>query len=1085
MKVTNVEALIKRAANEVRAADAIAIVGAGMSRGPGYPLLAELLPLLWKALDEDPGCRLSLAETLGVPDVDAKSLVGEDDDRTRKAFAAIADRELARHIFQQSFAALDRDRQREASPAHEVLAELIHRGKLTHLVSLNWDSALEHAYERLYGRALSPGVDPYSKPHGDARHPETAWLLPFEGGCLPRDLHARLRCLAQERPRVLLIVGYSEQDETIVQDLISPLERRWQVVRIGPTASGPLDIPLPAEQAMPRLLGAMNLAPETPGWEYVHFLPQRGIGPAVMGLRLGPHDVEACPALPEVDQIDQLLPVTGSVFVSGRSGSGKSITAYHAAWRHAERGWDVIRLDPEFTPATQCVDTLAHLRHKTLAIADDAQSLPGALVGRIIECAIPETLRVLVVTTEEDGPATVVRVPARQSVSRLARAMAQRRAELLPLLHELDPQVGERVLDVPFETRLAQAARENTPWHFFFALRGGWREARAVVASLRDDDRADLCLAALSVSQLITADAGVDEATLVRLATPLGRGSDWLTRSLSVLRSRNTLDDGHILRSPHARFAETAIHVVFSDSADPERPRAFELVRAALRGDGSGPPTPRGVYWLLEGLSYAEGLMGRHHLLVDADLTERIFRRLLAAERGAERGAAALALNQLRRWNPHATELIRHDPKWLMAWLAEANAAEAYGLGDLLNDLYNDDHAFARQICQEIDVSQIADRVFSAASNQLYGWSHFLGRCSVASPEIRQALAQQADESRLSSLVDRLIVGSPLAVSRLLQAISASNRSIVLRVINEHAAAFADSINRSPALGFRDHQDVIWWVLGYGPRFLTRREPDRPARRIAQRLAALVDTGRVATAIEAARPNDWQDLASVVFFLHEALPAAYQSVLDKIDVDRLDVATGDQWSRTDSDLEELLNLVGWGRDHEPARTLIARHEGHQVQLTPRRAVFAPSAIAARLRAGDQLPLGRGSFMEWGVVGLALDAIAREDPSLLPVMCADNVPALARGLDSLDHDDCEAALMVLEAVRRTDPSLVRSIASALDPGVTYAAWAKVYSRGTPRGSCRRAIAALVRMVEDEPTVGRQIAQRLRARFRSLQ
>jgi hypothetical protein len=124
-------------------------------------------------------------------------------------------------------------------------------------------------------------------------------------------------------------------------------------------------------------------------------------------------------------------------------------------------------------------------------------------------------------------------------------------------------------------------------------------------------------------------------------------------------------------------------------------------------------------------------------------------------------------------------------------------------------------------------------------------------------------------------------------------------------------------------------------------------------------------------------------------------------------------------------------------------------------------------------------------MEWGVVGLALDAIAREDPSLLPVMCADNVPALARGLDSLDHDDCEAALMVLEAVRRTDPSLVRSIASALDPGVTYAAWAKVYSRGTPRGSCRRAIAALVRMVEDEPTVGRQIAQRLRARFRSLQ
>ena len=39
---------------------------------------------------------------------------------------------------------------------------------------------------------------------------------------------------------MLLVVGYSEADELIVNELIAPLEERWKVVRIGPLASGAL-----------------------------------------------------------------------------------------------------------------------------------------------------------------------------------------------------------------------------------------------------------------------------------------------------------------------------------------------------------------------------------------------------------------------------------------------------------------------------------------------------------------------------------------------------------------------------------------------------------------------------------------------------------------------------------------------------------------------------------------------------------------------------------------------------------------------------------------------------------------------------
>jgi hypothetical protein len=37
---------------------------------------------------------------------------------------------------------------------HEALARLIHEGSVELVISFNWDSALERAYERLYGPSL-------------------------------------------------------------------------------------------------------------------------------------------------------------------------------------------------------------------------------------------------------------------------------------------------------------------------------------------------------------------------------------------------------------------------------------------------------------------------------------------------------------------------------------------------------------------------------------------------------------------------------------------------------------------------------------------------------------------------------------------------------------------------------------------------------------------------------------------------------------------------------------------------------------------------------------------------------------------
>src|SRR5581483_11363583 len=98
----------------------------------------------------------------------------------------------------------------------------VHCGRAEMVISLNWDTLLEVSYQRLYGSSLPGGC--MHKPHGDAAHSEKSWVLPHEKGTIPDQLAAQLQSLATERPRVLLIVGYSERDEEVVNKIVRPLE---------------------------------------------------------------------------------------------------------------------------------------------------------------------------------------------------------------------------------------------------------------------------------------------------------------------------------------------------------------------------------------------------------------------------------------------------------------------------------------------------------------------------------------------------------------------------------------------------------------------------------------------------------------------------------------------------------------------------------------------------------------------------------------------------------------------------------------------------------------------------------------------
>ncbi len=306
----------------------VAVVGTGLSMGARYPNTLGLNALLWDAVDADLDARQRLADRLGVANASGKSLVGDNPAARELAWTVIEASAICRARFQTEFVNLDAKRSAQPSISHEALARLIHARIIECVVSLNWDSALECAYCRLCGTPLPPGV--LYKPHGDVAAPEVAWVLPHEAGRVDDELLGRIHQLAIEHPRTLLVVGYSENDRVVVDQLLAPLDDRWRVARIGPSVTGDDDVVGKADDVLGALAAPLAASEAKSAWHVVASWGTRGIDAALEGRRLQPPDVDACPRLPETPRLAEALRRDHAVVLNGPSGCGKSITAYQA-----------------------------------------------------------------------------------------------------------------------------------------------------------------------------------------------------------------------------------------------------------------------------------------------------------------------------------------------------------------------------------------------------------------------------------------------------------------------------------------------------------------------------------------------------------------------------------------------------------------------------------------------------------------------------------------------------------------------------------------------------------------------------------
>lgn len=200
----------------------VLIIGAGFSYDT-MPITTELHPLLIRILRDN----------------DIKSPVKMIEKNEKEAWKIISKNEV---LFKERFVGWCA--KTKIAPQHKIVAKMLYEGKISHIISFNWDDLIERAYRKMYRKPIPKinidGVTPKKsslwKLHGDVEDISKKWTFPFEHGKIFNSLIESLnKSVENDSPEFALIVGYSEWEKVVRDNLINWLENNFpKILRIRP-----------------------------------------------------------------------------------------------------------------------------------------------------------------------------------------------------------------------------------------------------------------------------------------------------------------------------------------------------------------------------------------------------------------------------------------------------------------------------------------------------------------------------------------------------------------------------------------------------------------------------------------------------------------------------------------------------------------------------------------------------------------------------------------------------------------------------------------------------------------------------------
>jgi len=1028
----NSEKLIELS-NEIKVNSSIVILGAGVSFDAGMPLYKQLAPVIWQIIDEYKEIKLQLNSNMTIP---AKELVGEDNPNLLKAFALIKENQSASLRFKNLFLAINNSHNLKVSKTHENICKLIHEGYIELVISLNWDDLIESSWTRLYGTQMN--MDKYNlmKPHGDIRNISDNWVFPHELGKISEQELDYINQLSTLKPYTLIIIGYSEQDEAIIEKIITPSEKKWKVFRISPNAKGPKSIACTAKEAIDSISNMLLNKNKACCWEHIDFSKQRDLGPAILGYRLTPSDVCACPRLPQILESKRKLDVAHSVLIKGKSGCGKSITAYQIAYDFSQEGWEAVRfcaLDSNRVRSIELPDTL----YKTIYIIDDAQQLKQVIIAKMLESSNERSKIVITQTTDFNLPFESITISEIQSVKTLYEEYIKRRNEVLAIVKKYDSSIGDSYMDTPIEWRLKDAANKESPWLFNYTLRGDWKQVKSQFLAAKEFERADILIAMIALRQIISLDKSVDRAWLYENIKRFKKETKWCDRVLSYLHLNKRIIDTTEIRTLHLESAKRMIANFLLESSQDER----KIFNSMIQDEFISYDCPlRGISWFLNSLTSYECSYNLFYSVLTPHIVSKIIERCFQANLSEERASAANVIDFIagRKYGSLNFKKVIKEYPILLNWIDNVDNNTAYAYSKILNNIHNEDHILQKEFVAKLDINKITQRIASITETDLYSWGSFIDRLSILqSKKWLSNFFKKLPHDHINNVIKKVSYKNIGGLAEFLCGLYNYNGKYTHSKLKECLPIFEK--------GFRKDMSATWAQLGpifslyfFGINLFSRTQPNRLQREAAKNIVALISEESLSKCITHGIPRDWERIYSLANLLDMYDKQKLINAVMKVDLSILDQTTVGLWKIQTRELILLCSILA-ASNYEPANEWIYKHRNDIDILSMPLALISPKAAEYLLATNHQVKLCQNSW--WETSAKAVSRLNSYSKKLALSVIKQNQKEISEHLTKLQPIDCEYIYLFIKAIKKVDISLANEIFDNIDIENANSNWRK--------------------------------------------
>ena len=820
-------------------------------------------------------------------------------------------------------------------------------------------------------------------------------------------------------------------------------------------------------------------------WRSITFTASRDLGPALLGRALGPSDAAACPRLIEADVIVRQLQRAFSARLIGVPGSGKSVSAYQAAQTLVSQGWLALRLG---SPKVDCVSLESSHGKSTLFLIDDAHLMDQDVLRALEEQAC-RTKLLLTIHTAVDRTSDyrgAISMDGSRAVQTIASTLKSNLSQTLSAVRRVDDNIGDTYLDEDLERRIDDAqASSQFPWQFCFVLGGGWRRANEAADASRVNG-ADLILAIAATQQIASRDAVTTRETILRLGLLAGLTENDVRIGLSWLVRERLLLSENDLRCPHQRFAAAIVGRIYSRLDATKRASFTRICRTILIDEAT---TLAGAKVLIQELRHSGFNLPwiaelEPYRLIDEETRSVLLAKCWRASTPEDRMFACLIIAELGGKHNWPDLLPYTQIKQLGDWISEAVHPMGYGLGQLLNNIYNEDKVLAAQIVSAANTVAVASLASAANATTAYTISEMLDRMAlVCNQECKESIRWAFDRDRILQTVAQWPEGEYIGtLSKFCWALSLYDTEFAFDVLHTAMPLLQRALAADPIDAFHEINELVWHLLRvWDPLgvYKGKLAPDRRQFDVARELCRQIDYKKAAAKISSVTRRDFQQAASFLGFLHRVDPKKAASLCRELDWNRLNATIGSEWGRLEHDSEIFIFQAAL--DEQARKNVVSIIKGRlsDIKVMPSRIAFlSPELACAVVEQGGVIAIGKDMALSWPVAAIIVQKFGKLCPDLVPVLVAPHESEAASSLQSKQINIFDNADVFLRTLEEISPESLTRILTRVDPIAAETAWVACLKRG---GKARQTAAYLVEHCQSSSDELGAVAKRLRRRY----